>query len=61
MDLTTNIQKLKEEIFYLSEGFGSINTAINYAKEKKTNLEYFIPDHMWEDIEQEILEDISNF
>lgn len=60
MDLTTNIQRLVEEICYMSEGFGSIDRAISFAKERQVNLNYHIPDHMWPDVELEIEELMAN-
>ena len=61
MDLTENIQKLKEEIYFYSEGTGSVGKTIHLAKEKRLNLQFGIPDHMWPDIEAEIEEDLSEW
>jgi len=61
MDLTENIQRLKEEIYFYSEGTGSIGKTLQLAKEKRINLNYGIPDHMWPDIEAEIDEDLSEW
>jgi hypothetical protein len=61
MDLTENIQRLKEEIYYLCEGMGSIGKTLQLAKKKRINLNYGIPDHMWPDIEAEIDEDLSEW
>ena len=60
MDLTTNIQRLVEEICYMSEEFGSIDRAISFAKERQVNLNYNVPNHMWPDIELEIEELMAN-
>jgi len=61
MDLTENIQRLKEEIYFLSEGMGSVGNTIALAKERRINLNFGIPDHMWPDIEAEIEEDLSEW
>ena len=61
MDLTENIQKLKEEIYYLSEGMGSVGNTLHLGKKKRINLQYGIPDHMWPDIEAEIDEDLNEW
>lgn len=61
MDLTENIQKLKEEIYYLSEGMGSIGNTLELAKQRRINLNFGIPDHMWSSIEAEIEEEASEW
>lgn len=61
MDLTENIQRFKEEIYFYSEATGSVGKTIHLAKKNKLNLQFGIPDHMWPDIEAEIEEDLSEW
>ena len=61
MDLTENIQKLKEEIYFGGEALGSLGQALHIAKTKHLNRNYMIPDHMWPSIEAEIEEEASEW
>ena len=60
MDLTNNIQRLKEEIYDMSEGYGSVAQALKEAKDRNVNLNYMIPNHLWPEIEAEIDAEIQN-
>lgn len=60
MDLVNNMQRLKEEIYFLSEGYGSVAQALQAAKDKNINLNYMIPSHLWPEIEAEIDQEIQN-
>ena len=61
MNLIPNIHRLKEEIYWLSEGYGSVARAIQIAKDRFVNRNYHIPDHMWPDVEEEIKEEIEKY
>jgi len=61
MSLDNNIQRLKEEIYYMSEGFGSICSALEFAKRSKINLKFNIPDNIWDDLKFDIEEDIAKY
>jgi len=60
MDYTNNIQRLKEEIYFLSERYGSVAQALKVAKDRNVNLNYMIPNHLWPEIEAEIDWEIQN-
>ena len=61
MDLTNNVERLKEEIYFGSEALQSLGRAIQIAKDKNLNRNYSIPDHMWPSIEAEIEEEASEW